>query len=242
MQTADRSRFAKLITDALAYYRQDATKFTLELWWQACQTFDMEQVSRALSAHAMDPERGVYAPKVADVVRALAGTHTDRAQLAWGKTLEAMGRVGAYTDVVFDDPAIHAAIEDLGGWTKLCRLESKDLSYTQHRFCESHKAYTGRGKFDYPRVLLGDRSPDSDYLKKGLEPPKPALIGNAEQAGKVFHAGGIAGKTAITFSAVTAALGLLDAPRNHRIEEYPPSDSALALRARLKDNPGGRAA
>ena len=49
----------------------------------------------------------------------LDGTVTDRAALAWGKVLEAMSSVGAYSDVVFDDPAIHAAIEDCGGWVKI---------------------------------------------------------------------------------------------------------------------------
>ena len=68
------------------------------------------------------------------LVRQLAGTATDRAMLAWGKAIDAASRVGAYTDVVFDDPAIHAAIEDMGGWPKFCRGDVKDLSYLQHRF------------------------------------------------------------------------------------------------------------
>ena len=209
MKQRDREEFAKLVTDVLAYYRQDASKFTLDLWWNACQTFDLEQVRKALSAHAMDAERGQFAPKVADLVRILAGTHTDRAALAWGKVLEAIGAVGAYQDVVFDDPAIHAAVEDLGGWPKVCRGDMKDLGYLQHRFCESHKAYTGRGRFDYPRRLMGDRSPDSEYMKKGLPPPKPAIVGDVERARQVYLAGGVAGKTAITFSAgARAALAL----------------------------------
>ena len=145
-----------------------------------------------------DPERGQYAPKVADIVRILSGTATDRAVLAWGKCLEAMSSVGAYTDVVFDDPAIHAVVEDLGGWPKLCRTEMKELGYVQHRFCESHRAYTGRGQFDYPRRLGGDRSPDSEYEKVGLKLPRPALIGNPDRAKLVYQNGG-AGKTSISF-------------------------------------------
>ena len=45
-----------------------------------------------------------------------------------------MQRVGAYQSVAFDDPVIHAVIEDLGGWTKLCRSDLKELSYMEHRF------------------------------------------------------------------------------------------------------------
>ena len=208
MQHTDRPEFAQLLTDALAYYRQDASRFTLDLWWQACQGYTLDQVSKALSGHAMDPEHGQFAPKVADIVRILSGTHTDRAALAWGKALEAMGSVGAYTDVVFDDPAIHAVIEDLGGWPKVCRTELKDLGYLQHRFCEGHRAYIGRGQFESPRRLMGDRSPDHESAKKGLPAPRPTLIGDPARAAQVHQLGNAAGKVLITHSADLAQLRL----------------------------------
>lgn len=204
MSPTDTPALVQMITDVLAYYRQPVSEFTLRVWCQASQPFTLEQVSKALTAHATDPEHGQFAPKVADLVRILSGTHTDRAQLAWGKVLEAMGSVGAYTDIVFDDPAIHAVVEDLGGWPKLCRTETRELGYVQHRFCESHKAYTGRGAFEYPRRLSGDRSPDHEYEKKGLALPKPALVGNAEQCRAVYLGGNVAGKTAITFQSIAA--------------------------------------
>lgn len=210
MKSTDRAAFVKLLTDVHAYYRQNVSEFTLTVWEQACQGFEFEQVQKALTAHATDPERGQFAPKVADVVRILSGTHTDRAALAWGKVHEAMSAIGAYQDVVFDDPAIHAVVEDLGGWPKICRMDIKELSYLQHRFCESHKAYTGRGKFDYPRRLMGDRSPDSEYEKKGLPAPKPAIVGDVERARLVYQGGQLAGKARITYGAATAAMKLLE--------------------------------
>lgn len=199
MLPTDKPALTKLVTDVLAYYKQPVSEFTLSVWWQACQPFALEQVRKGLTAHATDPERGQFAPKVADLVRILSGTHTDRAMLAWGKVHEAMSAVGAYQDVIFDDPAIHAAVDDCGGWPKMCRTELKELSYLQHRFCESHKAYTGRGTFDYPRRLPGDRSPDSEYERFRLPPPAPAIVGDPERAKLVFEGGGTAGKTAITF-------------------------------------------
>ncbi len=204
MQPSDKPALVALVTDALAYYRQNVSTFTLSVWIEACKPFSMEQVAKAMAAHATDPERGQFAPKVADIIRVLQGTHTDRAQLAWGKALEAMGSVGAYTDVVFDDPAIHACIEDMGGWPKVCRTETKELSFLQHRFCQSHQAYTGRGNFDYPRRLMGDRSPDHEYEKKGIALPRPALIGDAERCKSVYLGGNVAGKTAITYQPFAA--------------------------------------
>ncbi len=204
MQPSEHRDFSTLVTDVLAYYRQDASRFVLDLWWNACQRFELEQVRQALNRHATDAEHGRFAPKVADIVRILAGTATDRAALAWGKTLEAMSSVGAYTDVVFDDPAIHAVVDDLGGWPKVCRTEMAELGYLQHRFCESHRAYAGRGTFDYPRRLMGDRSPDSEYTKIGMKPPKAALVGDRQLAIAVYRGGNVAGKTAIGYQVVQA--------------------------------------
>lgn len=208
MKPSDVPQFIALITEALAYYRVNVSEFTLSVWMQGCQPFTLEQVQKAMTAHATDAERGPFAPKVADIVRILSGTHTDRSMLAWGKAHEAMSAVGAYTDVVFDDPAIHAVIEDLGGWPKVCRTELKDLSFLQHRFTEGHKAYTGRGVFEYPRRLMGDRSPDHDYAKKGLKLPRPALVGDKDAALRVFERGNAAGKTAITYAAADALIAI----------------------------------
>ena len=206
MHQHERAEFGQLVTDVLAYYRQDASRFVLDLWWNACRPFDFQQVQKAMQRHATDPEHGQFAPKVADLVRILAGTTTDRASLAWGKVLEAMSAVGAYTDVVFDDPAIHAAAEDMGGWPKMCRTETKELGHLQHRFMQSYRAYTERGQFDFPKRLGGDRSPDSEYEKAGLKLPRPALIGNPERAKQVYQQGGN-GKTAITFQSIQSLGG-----------------------------------
>lgn len=208
MKPSDFREFSKLVTDVMAYYRQDASSFTIQLFWNACQNVEMGRLEKAFQAHCTDAERGVFAPKVADIVRALDGTVTDRAALAWGKVLEAMSSVGAYSDVVFDDPAIHAAIEDCGGWVKICRSQSEELSYLQHRFCQSHKAYTGRGQFEYQRRLIGDRSPDRDYEIRGIPLPKPGIVGDIDKARAVYRGGNVGGKTAISFTAMDA----LEAP------------------------------
>lgn len=207
MQTTDKPAFKNLITDVMAYYGKDASPFVLGLWWDACAGVSLEQLNKAMNAHVRDAERGAFPPKVSDIVRSLQGTATDRAALAWGKVLGAMGSVGAYQDVVFDDPAIHAAIVDCGGWQKVCRGELAELSYLQHRFCLAHKAYTERGQFEFPRQLGGDRSPDSEYLKYGRPLPRPALVGDPLRCAQVLRDGGTGGP-AITFKSVADALAI----------------------------------
>lgn len=184
MNQSEKPEFAKLITDVLAYYRQDASPFTLTVWWSGCSPFSMEQVSAALTQHATDPDKGQFAPKVADMVRILAGTKTDRSLIAWGRVYEAMSDVGAYRDVDFDDAAIHAAVVDMGGWPKMCRSELSELSYLQHKFCEAYRAYATAGVAEKP-ALIGDRGPDEMYLKRGLPVPEPVRIGFGKSVPRV---------------------------------------------------------
>lgn len=200
MLPSDADRFSQLLADVMAYYGKDVSEFTQGLFWNACAGFEFEQVARAFEAHAKDAEHGRFSPKVADLVRELAGTKTDRALLAWGKTLKAMSSVGAYQDVVFDDAAIHAAVEDVGGWPKLCRTTFDDLGYLQHRFCEAHRAYTKRGTFEFPRRLAGARDPDETFVKHGLPPPRPVMVGDIEACRRVYELGGATGKSLITFN------------------------------------------
>ena len=155
MNESERRDFGQLVKDVMAYYRQDTSAFLLTVWWNACKPFELEQIQQAMQRHMTDAEHGQFAPKVADMARMLMGTATDRALVAWGKVHDAMSAVGAYQDVVFDDPAIHAVIEDLGGWVKVCRTDLKEVGYLQHKFCESHRAYTRLPSFDYPRKLGG---------------------------------------------------------------------------------------
>lgn len=204
MQQRDFDRFGAALTALAELYGKSLSQGAIALWWQALERFDFEQVSKAIRAHTENAESGQFMPKPADLIRGLDGTVTDRAGLAWGKAFEAITSVGAYTDVVFDDPAIHAVIEDLGGWPKFCRGEMKDLGYLQHRFCESYRAYAGRGDFAYQRRLSGDRAPDDVFAKRGLAPPRAALVGVAEKARQVYEGGQIGGKVAVTFTPIDA--------------------------------------
>lgn len=204
MKPAEKPAFAQLLADALAFYRQDLSAFAMGVWWQACEAFELEQVAKALTAHALDPDRGQFAPKPADLVRVLRGTMADRSLIAWGKVLDAMQRVGAYTTVVFDDGAIHAAISDMGGWPAICRGNVDELQFTQKRFCDLHRAYSLRPDLAYPAQLLGEH--DLQNRLAGHGAARPALIGDAERAKSVAASGSAGPKTAITVGDVLPAI------------------------------------
>lgn len=200
MKNSEKTQFFAMLSDVMSYYKQDTSEFMLGVFWDACKGVEYEQVCKALNSHVKDPDKGQFAPKVADLVRLLVGTKTDRSALAWGRVYDSLCTIGAYTDVCFDDPAIHAAVNDCGGWVKMCRSNMDELSYLQHRFTQSYQAYAGREVFEYPRVLIGDRSPDSLFEKRGLKPPEPVLIGNKEKAMSVYQLGGPTKERSLTAS------------------------------------------
>lgn len=170
MHDDDVPEFTRLVSDVLAFYRQDTSEFALSVWLQACRPFDLEQVRKAMTAHATDPERGQFAPKPADIVRALHGTSTDRALIAWGLVHGAMSSVGAYQSVDFGDAAIHQAITDMGGWPAVCRTKVDELPFVQRRFCEAFRAYAGRG-CDGPPYLTGEFEGQNRLAGKAVAPP-----------------------------------------------------------------------
>ena len=187
MRPADQPAFVTLLTEVLAFYGQTVSGFSVGVWWQACQGFELGQVRKALTAHAIDPERGAFAPKPADLVRQLQGTQTDRSLVAWGKVLETMQRVGAYTTVVFDDPSIHAAIEDMGGWPKVCREPMDALPHVQRRFCEAHRVHARQPGAAYPAKLAGAH--EAENRLQGRPVAAPILIGDPERAQLVMQGG-----------------------------------------------------
>lgn len=177
MKASDKPQFADLMADALGFYGQALTPFAINVWWQACESFSLEQVAKALTRHATDPDRGHFAPKPADLVRALGGTKTDRSLIAWGRVYEAMSSVGMYATPNFGDPAIHAAINDMGGWPKLCQSNMDELHFTQKRFCDGYRAYSENPEAARNTALLGLHDQKNARLSIGSDEPK--LIGQA---------------------------------------------------------------
>ncbi|MBA3590355.1 DUF6475 domain-containing protein [Methylibium sp.] len=196
MQRDDYKRFAMSLTAMSELYGKSISEGAQLLWWRSLERFDIEQVEKAFEQAVQNPESGQFMPKPADLIRAMQGTQTDRSLIAWGKALDAMQRVGAYTSVCFDDPAIHAAIEDIGGWPKLCRSTHDELPHVQRVFCQTYRAYAARPDFTYPARLVGVHEAENALAGKPTQPP--ALIGDPSKAKQIAVNGSMLPKTQIT--------------------------------------------
>jgi hypothetical protein len=111
--------------------------------------------------------------------------------------LDAAQRVGAYRSVAFDEPAIHAAIEDVGGWIVMCRTGVDELPHLERRFCASYRAYLAPGKLTHwPPVMLGEA--DLHNRLHGYAGCDPVYIGDEAKAREVFATGALGSRTQVS--------------------------------------------
>ena len=171
-----------------AFYRQEFNPLILSVWWSALKTYDEAAVADALSRHTVDPDKGQFCPRPADVVRLIQGGKLDASMLAWSKVERAIRSVGRYSSVVFDDPIIHAVVYDMGGWVKLCEITEDELPFRAKEFETRYAGYRTRGRLEtYPKHLTGEA--EGHNRAGGYRVDPPVMIGDHRACQIVFQGG-----------------------------------------------------
>ena len=78
--------------------------------------YPFDVVSKALYAHCREEK---FFPMLADIVRQIEGTLEERAAMAWALVMKAKQKYKLRKAIRFPDPAIHFAIEKMGGWERV---------------------------------------------------------------------------------------------------------------------------
>jgi hypothetical protein len=201
---ADRNQqITVVLTGVHSFYRVELSAFQLKAWLRMLEGFESDQITRAFEMHMSDPTSGQFIPKPADVFKHLHGTQTDCAAIAWSKVLIAIQQVGSWKTVVFDEGAIHAAIEDMGGWPAVCVTTVDELPFVERRFCTAYKAHLARGS-TYPPKLIGNT--DATNAAGGFASQPPVLIGNPEQCRQVLACGSATHRAQISVQQIAGLL------------------------------------
>lgn len=210
MQDRDRADFATLLADVMAYYRQETSAFLLDVFWTGLANHAMEDVRRAFTLHARDPDRGQFAPRVADITRLLEGTTQTQGMRAWSKVERAVRSVGAYRSVAFDDPLIHVAISEMGGWTRLCRTAVEELPFKAREFEKIYASYRHQRETpQFPPVLIGESEAENRLAGRHDQyQVRPVLIGDPGRATLVIEQGRAQSSLQITAAGDTAMKAL----------------------------------
>jgi hypothetical protein len=201
MRVDELGTFRDFLTEALSFWGVQVSDFSLSVWWQAMQAYDMAAIRQAFSRHAMNPDSGQFAPKPADVVRMLGGTNQDAALVAWAKVDRAVRSVGTYSDVAFDDAMIHRVVHDMGGWIALGTRTEDEWPFVAREFENRYRGYRMRSERpEYPNLLIGMANASNQRNGQPMQPPR--LVGDAGKCQAVIAGG--TDKPMIGFSSVGA--------------------------------------
>lgn len=187
MTPSDFEEFSALLSITAEQYGKTMSDGLIKLYWQALAQYDLAAIRAALSAHIRNPDVGQFMPKIADIVRAISGRTEDRALLAWTKVDRAVRTVGSYRDVVFDDPTIHLAIHDMGGWISLCSKTEEEWPFVRNEFVTRYRGYTTTMRaIEQVPALTGAANTHNAArgFQRFIEPP--ALVGDAAGAQQVL--------------------------------------------------------
>jgi hypothetical protein len=149
MDSRGKKEFAALLLTTLEIYgKPEPSEVALKMWYAMLKRYDISRIKEAFKHHI---ETSRFPPTPADIINRIEGSEDSKALRAWAAVTRAIREHSSYESVKFDDPAIHWAIEKLGGWIYLCTI----LDTRNERFVMSDfsKLYTSvRGKVDWDMV------------------------------------------------------------------------------------------
>lgn len=111
------------------------------LYFEALQDYDIASVVAAMRAHVVQPERGRWFPKPADLIGLLDGAPEEQALEAWSEVIGAWRSVGYYGAPDFEDESITGTINRMGGWQAFCERYKiiRNESFLREEFCQRYQ-------------------------------------------------------------------------------------------------------
>lgn len=129
----------------------DMSKEKINIYYLALLNLTVDQLNSAFISMVRNRVYKNF-PQVAEIIQ--YATHTteseldDRIVLAKQMLKNTIIRYGSYGSVEFKDKGIHAVIDALDGWQKMCSMSSDELEkFLTFEFAKIYKAYT---RHNYP--------------------------------------------------------------------------------------------
>lgn len=189
MQTTnDILKFTEMMGVVGELYGKTISPQLTDIYWRVLKQYELQDVRQAFLAHMTNPDCGQYFPKPADIVRFIDGSGETKALQAWAKVEKAIIQVGRYQSIAFDDPLIHAVIEDMGGWGKLCSMNNDQMPFCANEFQKRYMGFVSKKPNRHPKYLYG--LTECENTKNGFDIVPPLLIGDAKKAEQVIIGGG----------------------------------------------------
>lgn len=145
MTPADSPAFNDLMQSVAEVFNETVSSDRITLYFGALAEYPIEVVRAAML-------RGVqtlrFFPKPAEIRELIEGSPDHRALAAWTRVEAALKAVGTYQSVSFDDPILHAGVEQMGGWASAWqweRLDERDYGFKRLEFTRLFGMFLARG-------------------------------------------------------------------------------------------------
>jgi hypothetical protein len=184
----DWPEFKGVVGAVYGFYRKDRdlTPVTMRMWFEALRAFELATVRAAFTAHMRNPDIGQFLPMPADLVKLIEGGSNDAALIAWARVDRAVRTVGPYRSVVFDDPLIHYAIDNLGGWIHLGGLAEEAWPFARNQFVALYRGARMRNP-QHPSRLIGIA--EASNSARNAPCALPVLLGDHARCREVLARG-----------------------------------------------------
>lgn len=167
-----RETFAKGMTRMSEVFQRQLSELLLEDYWRSVNHMTDEAFVRAID-DIIDTRKFYRMPLPAEIRDHEAGGKEERAILAWDQTIKAIRKHDVYPSLVFEDKGIHAVVESMGGWERLCEKTVEEMTWARKEFLELYKIFEGRD-MGAPDKLVGAHEANND--RGGFEVKPPVFI------------------------------------------------------------------
>jgi hypothetical protein len=161
MHDVDRTEFYAVWVALADLYGKTIQPKSAEIVFAVLRRYDIGTIKRAIAAHLADTESGQFMPKPADIIRQIEGGSDVRALNAWTKVDDAIRNVGSWASLVFDDPAIHCCVEDMGGWMQFASVTNDELPFLRNQFTKRYQGYITNPPTRWAKRLMGEGGTES---------------------------------------------------------------------------------
>lgn len=171
-------RFIEVMAALSEASGQETTELKERIYAQGLDEVPIEAIEQA--AWDMIKTRTLSSfPKIGELRELIGGKVEDIAEIEAAKVITAIGKVGGYSSVCFDDAITQAVIHHgFGGWSKLCsEFMHEQQKWFMKDFAKFYGSFSRQGLRVYG-VLSG---------RGGGKADNPKLIGNTEKAMQIMN-------------------------------------------------------
>lgn len=140
-------RFCELMALIAENIEKEVKSSKIGLLWNFLKDYDIEDLERV--GYDMIRESNYHViPSVGDFIRRIEGDKKDILDSVANEqaqaVIDSISKVGIYGAVRFEDQATTWAINNLGGWVRLCMMRQEDVKFWRRDFISLYKSMNGK--------------------------------------------------------------------------------------------------